>query len=348
MPDENAPRAEAAPRRRRGEDAPVSPVLRGAAVKAKLLLGVLALLLTGFIGYVLLARGVFEPAQKLVLVVDNAEGLSVGTDLTYSGFPIGRVQKIELDAEGQARATVSVPKSQAHWLRTSSVFTLERGLVGAARLRAFTGDRQAAPMPEGAERPLLRGDANEEIPVVLNGVKNIVQNVERITANDSDINASIANLRLLTAKLNGRYGVLGAVLGENKNSQQVLDTVAQANRLLDSLNGLSQKLGGTLASADQALTRLDQRLLGSGGAMEEAQKTIEQLNGAITEARGSLKRIDTVLADAQKISANAAAATQDLGALRAEVESNLRRVSALINEINRKWPFARETEIKLP
>ncbi|MBL0208096.1 MAG: mammalian cell entry protein, partial [Propionivibrio sp.] len=34
--------------------------------------------------------------------------------------------------------------------------------------------------------------------------------------------------------------------------------------------------------------------------------------------------------------------------LRAEVENSLRKASALINDINRKWPFARDTEIKLP
>jgi phospholipid/cholesterol/gamma-HCH transport system substrate-binding protein len=34
--------------------------------------------------------------------------------------------------------------------------------------------------------------------------------------------------------------------------------------------------------------------------------------------------------------------------LRAEVEASLRKVEHLVNEINRKWPFARDPEIKLP
>jgi phospholipid/cholesterol/gamma-HCH transport system substrate-binding protein len=34
--------------------------------------------------------------------------------------------------------------------------------------------------------------------------------------------------------------------------------------------------------------------------------------------------------------------------LRGEVESSLRKVDGLVNEINRKWPFKRETELKLP
>ncbi|TQF08270.1 mammalian cell entry protein, partial [Myxococcus llanfairpwllgwyngyllgogerychwyrndrobwllllantysiliogogogochensis] len=53
-------------------------------------------------------------------------------------------------------------------------------------------------------------------------------------------------------------------------------------------------------------------------------------------------------AEAQAIGANAREATTDLGALRADVESNLRKVESLVNEIQRKWPFARDTRIQLP
>ena len=52
--------------------------------------------------------------------------------------------------------------------------------------------------------------------------------------------------------------------------------------------------------------------------------------------------------DAQAISSNAKDATADLSVLRADVETSLRKVDGLVNEINRKWPFARDAEIKLP
>jgi phospholipid/cholesterol/gamma-HCH transport system substrate-binding protein len=73
-----------------------------------------------------------------------------------------------------------------------------------------------------------------------------------------------------------------------------------------------------------------------------------QLNAVLVDARESLKKVDAVLADAQKISASTKAATEDLASLRAEVEASLRRVSLLIEDINRRWPFGRDTEMKLP
>jgi phospholipid/cholesterol/gamma-HCH transport system substrate-binding protein len=48
------------------------------------------------------------------------------------------------------------------------------------------------------------------------------------------------------------------------------------------------------------------------------------------------------------VSGNARAATNDLAQLRAEVDASLRKVSGLIDEINRKWPFQRDSEIRLP
>ena len=65
------------------------------------------------------------------------------------------------------------------------------------------------------------------------------------------------------------------------------------------------------------------------------------------DARATLKKVDGVLAEAQAVAANARVATTDLNALRSEVDTTVRKVEQLVDEVNRKWPFARETELKL-
>ena len=64
--------------------------------KAAALLLFTLLLIVGSVLYLLYARGVFEPTQSLVLTAENSEGVSIGMDMTFSGFPIGKVDKIEL------------------------------------------------------------------------------------------------------------------------------------------------------------------------------------------------------------------------------------------------------------
>jgi len=107
--------------------------------KAALLVALFLLLVAGTVVYLLYARGTFEATQRLVLVAEDSEGVRVGMDLTFSGFPIGRVRNIELAPDGNARILVDVPRKDAHWLRASSVFTLVRSLVGGASLRAYSG-----------------------------------------------------------------------------------------------------------------------------------------------------------------------------------------------------------------
>ena len=104
----------------------------------------------------------------------------------------------------------------------------------------------------------------------------------------------------------------------------------------------------TLERIDTLLLKTDQRVFGKQGVMDEAQLAIVQLQVVLKDASNSLKKVDAVLVEAQAVGANAKVATKDLGALRAEVDASLRKVTRLIDEINRKWPFARETELKLP
>ncbi len=302
--------------------------------KASLLLALVAAVILGFVLYVMMARGVFERTQQLVLISDDSEGVIVGMDLTFSGFPIGRVRRIELADDGKARMLIDVPTQDARWLRTSSIFTLERGMVGDTRIRAFSGILSDPPLPADAERELLRGDTAAEIPRLVASARAILENLETMTAANSSLNTSLGHLQTTTARMTGRYGVLSGVLGSDAQAQKMIQTLERTNALL---------------------AKTDQRVFGSGGVMDSTQATLgsgkaalDQLHSVLLDTRQTLKNVDTVLAQAQAVGTNVRSATTDLGPLRAEVESSLRKLSQLTNEVNRKWPFARDTEIKLP
>ena len=310
------------------------PPVANLEFKALLLLIFMALLVGGSALYVLYARGAFESTQKLVLLSDDSEGVVVGMDMTFSGFPIGRVRRIELADDGKARIIVDVPTQDAHWLRTSSVFTLVRGLVGNTNIRAYTGMLKDPPLPDGAVREVLRGDAGAEVPRLVAAAKELIENLSNLSGSEGALGASLGNVQKLTDRLNGPGGALSVLLGNDAEARKLIATLDRSNALLSKLDGLA--------------AQIDTQVFGDKGVMPETRATIVQLDNLLGEARASLKKVDAVLVEAQAVGANARAATDDLGTLRAEVESSLRKVDGLINEINRKWPFARETEIKLP
>jgi len=298
-----------------------SGVPKNLQFRVGLLVGLAVVLGAGFVIYALYARGVFEDTQHLTLMADNGEGVDIGMDLTFSGFPIGRVKRLALDEQGRARIQIDVPRSDAHWLRESTIFTLERGLVGAARIRAYSANLRDPPLPDGAVRNVLRGDTQEEIPRMVATLRSTLENVEQLTASGGELQTTLGNVRAL--------------------SERTAATVDRVNTLLASVDSLVGK-------TNSLVLKTDQRLFAPGGVVDGTAQAVEQLNALLAGVRDSLKRADAILADAEATSGQAKAATADLAALRAEVDSSVRKISGLIDEINRKWPFERKTEIRLP
>ncbi|HRP20107.1 MAG TPA: MlaD family protein [Alicycliphilus sp.] len=306
-------------------------------LKAAALLLLTLALIVGSALYLLYARGAFEPTQPLVLTTDDSEGVSVGMDMTFSGFPIGRVRRIELAGDGNVRILVDVAQRDAHWLRESSVFTLVRGLVGGTAIKAYSGVLTDPPLAAGAERPVLRGDATAEIPQLMATARQLLDNLQQLSAPDSALNDTLAQVRQLTQRLNAPGGALGVLMGNEQDARKVLQTLDRTQQLL--------------ARMDAVVARADRQVFGAAGQpglVAELRATVAQASGLLQDTRQSLTRVDAVLAEAQAVGANAREASADLGALRAEVEANLRKLEGLINDINRKWPFARDQELRLP
>ena len=306
-----------------------------------LLLGFMLALIVSAALYVMYARGLFETTQKLVLVAEDSEGVVVGMNLTFSGFPIGRVRRIELADDGKARIVVDVASKDAHWLRKSSVFTLVRGLVGGTNIRAYTGLLTDPLLEDGATRTVLQGDAGAEVPKLIAAAKDLLESVSSLVSAQGALGASFGNLQTLTAKINGPGGALTVLLGGEAEAKKIMTTLDRTNALLLKVDSLTAKANGLAAKADT-------QVFGANGVMPETRATVVQLNALLADARNSLKKVDAVLIEAQAVGANVKDGTNDLGVLRGEVESSLRKVDGLVNEINRKWPFARDAEIKLP
>lgn len=295
--------------------------------KAVILLIAIAALIVAFFVYVMYARGVFESTQRLVLVADDSEGVIPGMDMTFAGFPIGRVRQVDLGKDGKVNILVDIPKTDAKWLRTTSVFTLESSVVGQTRLRAYSGILTDPPLPDKASRPVLRGDAAAEIPRLMSTARTLLENLETMTRPDSAIGTTLANAATFSGRLTGKYGVLGTALGGDEEAKKLLQT---------------------LQRVDAILAKTDKRVFGKNGVMDDTQAAVRELNAMLQDARATLQKVDAVLVEAQAVGANAKVATQDLGRLRGEVDASLRKVNRLVDEINRKWPFKRDEEIKLP
>jgi phospholipid/cholesterol/gamma-HCH transport system substrate-binding protein len=306
-----------------------------------LLVAVVPLIVIGLAIYALYSRGAFEASRRVLLVAHDAEGVSVGMPVMFSGFPIGNVAAMELTEDGRVRIELQIREKDARWLRSSSQFTLDKQLLGAAKIRAVSPRMQDPPLAEGAQRELVTRDAAADIPQLVAKANSILANFDALVRPDSSLARGLANLKTVTERLAGEYGVLEGITGSKARARQFADALAKVDGVVSSANRAVDRLEGLFAKSDE-------KLFGEAGLARDAQRSIRELHALLADARDGLKKADAVLAAAQSTAAGINEATSDLAALRAEVDDSIRKVNSLLTEINRKWPFARDSQIKLP
>ena len=296
----------------------------------------LATLLFGaaFLVYLLYARGYFEHTYRLQLAAASADGVAPGVPLVFSGIVIGSVTSLGLNDGGGIVIQLELPARQAKWLKQDSVYTLDKPLLGSPKISVDSGNLSGPDLPENSTMLLLTPDINKEIPVLIGQVKAILANVEHLTRKDGEVNATLANLKTVTGRMTGEYGMLESVLGSPEKARAVTDSLDQTRALIAKPDGLAGKT--------------DQWLYAQNGVADSTREALAQVRLMLNDAQSSLKKADALMTNAVAISADVKAGTQDIAALRAEIDDAVRKANALINEINNKWPFARDPEVKLP
>jgi phospholipid/cholesterol/gamma-HCH transport system substrate-binding protein len=287
-----------------------------------------------FIAYLLHARGFFEKTFHLQLAATSADGVAPGVPVVFSGIEIGRVTTLGLNENGGIIIHTEFLGRNAKWLKENSTFTLDKPIVGGAKIRVDSPDLRAPALPDNATMLLLTSDISKEIPALVERVKAILANVEYLTRKDGEINATLANVKTVTGRMTGEYGVLEGVLGSPEKARAVTDSFDKTRALITKLDALTAKT--------------DQWLFAQDGMAEQTKASLAQVRLMLNDAQSSLKKADAVMANAVEISANVKDGTQDIAKLRAEIDDAVRKANGLINEINKKWPFAREPEVKLP
>ncbi len=294
-----------------------------------------------FIAYLLYARGFFEHKFQLQLAAASADGVAPGVPVSFSGIEIGQVTTLGLNDAGGIVIHAEFPAKNAKWLKTDSTFTLDKPIVGGAKIRVDSPNPDAPALPDKSTMLLVTSDISKEIPVLVERVKAILANVEYLTRQDGEINATLANVKTVTGRMTGQYGMLEGVLGSPEKARVVTDSLEKTRALVAKLDGIALKMDGMAAKTDQWL-------FAQNGVAENTRESLAQVRLMLNDAQFSLKKADALMKNAVDISANVKDGTADLAKLRSEIDDAVRKANGLVNEINKKWPFARDTEVKLP
>jgi phospholipid/cholesterol/gamma-HCH transport system substrate-binding protein len=271
------------------------------------------LVLTG-LGFVAYKKGLFQAEQTLTLSSRTGDGLTVGMPLNFSGFKIGKIYDLELNAQGIVLIKIRVPSQHFKWLRSDSKFILERPLIGSTKLLVVTTDMNSAPLsPKNVPSVTEVNDINETIKKfepVIERVALIMDHVEK-----------------LTGSLAGKKSLVEMAVGDK-------ESVAVVHGTLKNIHSITQR-------ADGLLKKTDEEFYGPDGIKPSVVKVLQEL--AV-----DLQKVGKTLDNMTKISANVSDSTQDLKLLRSEIDATVNSVNNLVDELNKIVPFKPEPRITLP
>lgn len=283
-------------------------------IKVGLFIILSALLILSGLGYMAFKKGLFQAEQTVTLSSRTGDGLTVGMPLIFSGFKIGKITDLELDAQGLVQIKIRIPSQHLKWLRTDSKFILERPLIGSTKLLVVTTNMSSAPL------------TSKSIPMV-NEVNDINETIKKFEPVLVKIALITDHVEKLTGNLAGKKSLIEMAVNDP-------DSIQAIHEALKSTRSITQRTDGLLKKTEE-------ELYGPNGIKPAVTQVLQ-------EVVVNLQKVGKTLDNVTKISSDAAASTKDLKLLRSEIDATVNSINHLVDEINKKIPFRSEPEIRLP
>jgi phospholipid/cholesterol/gamma-HCH transport system substrate-binding protein len=160
-------------------------MLKKTEFKVGLFVIITSVLIIASIGYLAYSKGFFTREYIFTLSSKTGEDISEGMPVLFSGFKIGKVEKLELNDQGLLLISIRIPEQHAKWIRSNSTFSLYKPLIGSSRLIVTTENLNSPTLsPKTIPEITIINDINETIKKVqptLVKMDNVVTNIEKIT-----------------------------------------------------------------------------------------------------------------------------------------------------------------------
>lgn len=296
---------------------------------------VTSLLLLLSLAYVIKKKGLFEPQVHYKLIAKDAENITEGMSILFSGFEIGQVERLALYENGEVLVSISIPEHNAKWVRSDAVFTLEKPLIGNAKITLHSSMKNAPLDEKTILRMQIKDGINEiisNIQPVVTELQNIVSNVNVLSSTLSDKNGSfqmsLNHLERFSNRLSISPDLLQTITGNPQSARKLHESILSLELLLEEMRSLTQ-------NTDQSVTEIRTDII------KPANLNMQELELILKDTRSKLQEIDeTVRIIGQS--------DKDIAYFKDEMKVWLEEVTELSTRINTMIGKERLENIELP
>ena len=239
-----------------------------------------------------LARAVPGDTRKYTAVFTDVLGLRSGDDVRMAGVRVGKVEKIELDDDNNAKVSFIVQADQAVYTDTKALVRYQN-LIGQRYVALAPGkEGSSEQLRSGSTIPLTNTEPSFDVSALLNGFQPMFQALEPAQVN--------AMSESLIQALQGDGVSLSAFIVQA--AQLATDFQRRDAILSDVITNLSGVMSGLAKRGDELETLITQTRALIGGLYDQGQSlqaSTETLADATTSLVGMVNQIQPKLAAAQ-------------------------------------------------
>jgi len=267
-----------------------------------------------------------DKGYTLIAGFESLKELKQGDEVRMAGVKVGSIETTRL-AGRRAEAVLRIdPKIEIKSDATASI--VMAGLIGTNYIGIDLGSADAPPLRDGAEiKTAVTPDLNTimtevgalgkklegalgSISTTINGdgkTPGLFQKLDKLVAdNGENVNATVANIRQVTDKLNKGEGTLGKLINDPKMHDELLasvdeiktaagqakDFIANAQAIVDQVNAGKGTLGALV---------FDDKI---GNDLRATSKNLKDMSDKIARGEGTLGKLindDSMARDAQAV-----------------------------------------------
>ncbi|MBR6421264.1 MCE family protein [bacterium] len=295
-------------------------------------------MIAGFIAFILVKKNVFTNHLYFTLSSSTGEGITEGMPLLFSGFEIGKVEKFELDNKGTVLVLVKVPEEHAHRINKSSVFTLERPLIGSSRFIVTTPNlTETFADSNYIFETQMVDDINEvikKLQPMVEKIDDIANNLKTLTDEKSHLNKTLVHVEKIAGDLAQKRGIIEMMAGDKAAAAQFREGVAHLNNSLGEIETL-------VSNANKTLVKADDQILGDEGTLAKVNAIVEDVNKKMAD-------LDILIASLIKSGENLQEGTKDMDVLRKDLDSIINSVNSMVKDVRSVLPTTQNKDLELP
>lgn len=235
----------------------------------------------------------------------SVSGLSISSEVQFSGLPVGRVINMELSDTGDGTVRTRIEVAEDTPVRIDSRASIEpQGVTGIANVAITAGL---------SSQPLLRARSESEVPVIVANRSVLETLTDQGPQMIERLNEVASQLTVLLGDENQArvVNILDNVERSSGNLDRTMADVARATEAIgtaaisisdfgDKIEAISGAAETTLGNIDKTLANVDSAVLNADRTLSAAQVTMEGVKSYIaTDLTGLTQRLDSTAASLQ-------------------------------------------------